>query len=251
MLNCNVIKLAAKPFAIGFRISHPQDWINRTVYGNEEWAGQLGAAYYRMSSPQSKKNAYTFCMCPGGEIIAASSAPGTIVTNGMSYSARNNSYGNSAVVVSVDDSDYGSGLFSGMDLQARIETKAYKSGYPARYQLAKDFITGTLSASRNVSCLFPDVVPAIISELYNQDINKALLSGLKHFDHILNGFINEGLIIAPETRTSSPLRILRDKTYLNCLGINNLYAIGEGSGYAGGIISSAADGYRIGRMFSL
>jgi len=245
------VVLEAKPFAVGFRISHSQRWINRSIYGDDSWAELLGAASYRLTAPKAGKGTYSFCMCPGGMIISASSEPKTIVTNGMSYSDRDIAFGNSAIVTVVDAEDYGCALFDGMDLQSKIEGKAYTKGYPAPFQTSNDFISDMLSAQQKINCLFPAVIPYRISELFPIQITQALKQGLKHFDQILPGFISEGILIAPETRTSSPLRIVRDTSHSNCIGINNLYAIGEGSGYAGGIISSAADGLRLGEIFAL
>lgn len=245
------VLLQSKPFAVGFRISHPQDWINRIIYGNETWSEKLGAASYRLTSKQSGKGTYTFCMCPGGHVIAASSEPGTIVTNGMSYANRKHAFGNSALVTVVNELDYGSGMFDGMQFQTDIERKPYLAGYLAPYQTAADFMADRLSPRQKVDCLFPDSHPYQLSELFTNELNLALKNALKYFDRVMPGFIQEGMLIGPETRTSSPLRIVRDPVHQNCSGISNLYAVGEGSGYAGGIISSAADGYRIGSKFAL
>ncbi len=251
MLASTSVKLEAKPFAIGFRIMHSQGWINQSIYGGDKWAEKLGAASYRLTANRAGKGAYTFCMCPGGFIIAASSEADALVTNGMSYAARSHSFGNSAIVTVIDEADYGTGLFDGMQLQSDIERKAYSSGYAAPYQSAGDYLADKLTPPRSVDCLFPASIPMLLTDIFPASVNSALRLALKHFDHVLPGFIAEGMLIAPETRTSSPVRILRDKQNLNCLGISNLYAIGEGSGYAGGIISSAADGYRIGSKFAL
>jgi uncharacterized protein len=251
MLADSGVILEPKPFSIGFRISHPQDWIDAKVYGSKHWTEQLGPASYRLTAPKAGKGTYTFCMCPGGYIIAASSVPDSIVTNGMSYASRDLAYGNCAVVTGVDASVYGNKLFDGMDYQSSIENKAFQSGYPAPYQLAADYLQGVLSSTRIVTSLFPSATPALLQDFFPKAINSALQQGLKQFDSIMPGFIHQGLLIAPETRTSSPVRIVRDKANLNCLGIRNLYAIGEGAGYAGGIISSSADGFRVGTKFAL
>jgi len=249
MLSENGVSLEPKPFALGFRISHPQAWLNQLIYGNNDWAEQLGAASYRLTASSAGKGTYTFCMCPGGFIIAATSEPNAIVTNGMSFSARDLTWGNSAIVTQVNASVYGSGLWSGMEFQAKLEQAAFIDKYAAPIQRASDYLRGTLSNDIKLPCLFPCVQSAQISDIFPAHINLALYDGLKHFDRILPGFIKQGIIIAPETRTSSPIRILRDKDNLNCSGISNLYAVGEGSGYSGGIISSAADGFRVGSIF--
>jgi uncharacterized protein len=249
LLSDKHVILEPKPFAVGFRINHSQDWINRSIYGNELWADRLGAASYRLTSNKSGSGTYTFCMCPGGYIIAASSEPGSIVTNGMSYTKRENAFGNSAVVTSVNAMDYGDKLFDGMEFQAVIEKRAFLDDYSAPFQTAEDYLKSSLSKQQNINCQFPSSTPFMISKLFPTHLDKALQDALVHFDKVLPGFINQGILIAPETRTSSPIRMVRDKINLNCININNLYAAGEGSGYAGGIVSSSADGYRIGSLF--
>ncbi len=249
MLNANGIILEPKPFALGFRISHPQAWINKSVYGSEKWVDALGAASYRYTASLAGKGTYTFCMCPGGYIIAASSEEKTCVTNGMSYSKRNHNFGNSAIVSQVDATDYGSGLWDGMILQTQIEHKAFINKYAAPAQKAPDYLSSALTEHIVNTDLFPDLQSFQISELFYPQIDYALKKGLKHFDQIMPGFIRHGVIIAPETRTSSPIRIVRDKEHGNCIDIHNLYAVGEGSGYSGGIISSATDGYQLGSRF--
>jgi uncharacterized FAD-dependent dehydrogenase len=249
MLNSRGVWLEPKSFAVGFRIAHPQDWINRAIYGNDKWVETLGAASYRLTSARAGKGTYTFCMCPGGFIIAAASEKNATVTNGMSFADRNHPYGNSAIVTQIDSHDYGTDLWSGMQFQAEIEQKAFISKYAAPTQQAGDFLTRELSTEIKHSYLFPTSQPYPISDLYPVQITQALADGLKRFDQIYRGFIQSGMLIAPETRTSSPLRMVRDKLNFNCLQISNLYAVGEGSGYAGGIISSAADGYKTGSKF--
>lgn len=251
MLAVRGVTLESKSFAIGFRISHPQAWINETIYGSNKWSDLLGAASYRLTAALAGKGTYTFCMCPGGYIISASSELETTVTNGMSYAARDFGWGNSAIVTNADSDTFGSKLLDGLKLQESIEQKAFRPSYAAPFQTAKDYLADLLSGQQDIKCLFPTAISAQISDIFPQQINQALKQGLKHFDKVLPGFIAKGLLIAPETRTSSPLRIVRDKVNFNCLNISNLYAIGEGSGYAGGIISSAADGFRIGRKFTL
>ncbi len=250
MLSKRGVALQAKPFAVGFRISHHQQWINTSIYGDEKWAQILGAASYRMTAPKAGKGTYTFCMCPGGYVIAASSESEGMVTNGMSFASRRHEFGNAAIVTAVNEADYGHDLFAGLQFQQAIEHKAYHAGYAMPWQLAADYLRKRLSQEHKVDCLSPTTISANISELFPTSVNAALEKGLCHFDKILPGFIQEGIILAPETRTSSPLRVIRDRQNLHCHGISNLYAIGEGVGYTGGIISSAADGYLIGSRFS-
>jgi hypothetical protein len=250
MLHSNSLAIESKAFAVGFRISHPQDWIDYSIYGSNKWSDLLGAASYRLTSNNDGYSAYTFCMCPGGHIIAATSEVNSTVTNGMSYNKRDGKYGNSAIVTSIGPKNYGSEVFSGMSYQDDIEKKAFINNYSAPYQSAEDYLNNTLSMAKSIDCLFPNTMPYMISNLFSESINNSLKQGLIHFNRIMPGFISKGLIIAPETRTSCPIRIVRNRETLSCLNINNLYAIGEGSGYAGGIVSSAADGYRIGSLFT-
>lgn len=249
LLSVRGVFLQQKPFAIGVRIVHQQEWINRTIYGSNYWSEILGPASYRLSAPKAGKGTYTFCMCPGGYVILSSNEPMTIVTNGMSYSSRNSNFGNSGIVTNIDSSLLGNSILAGIRFQLEIEKRAFKNAYVAPVQSAKDFIGNTLSSVNSFSILFPDSKTTMISEIFPKSIIYSIKKALLHFEKILPGFISEGILVAPETRSSSPIRILRDKIELNCLGISNLYAIGEGSGYAGGIISSASDGYRIGSMF--
>lgn len=251
LLHRQKVNLEAKPFSVGFRISHPQEWINYSIYGPDNWAHQLGAATYRLTAGKAGKGTYSFCMCPGGYIINAASEADSCVTNGVSYADRDTAEGNSAIVTNVNPADYGNGLWSGMEFQAKIEQAAFLPGYAAPALNAADYLTGKLSTRLQTIALFPALKPFRISTLFSNDLNNALKSALKSFDYVMPGFINEGVIIAPETRTSCPIRILRDETSLSCHQISNLYAIGEGSGYAGGIISSAADGYKIGMKFTV
>jgi len=238
----------SKAFSIGFRISHHQEWIDNTIYGDTKYTQLLGAASYRLSDNKAGHGTYTFCMCPGGYVIAASNNQYQTVTNGMSYSKRDGLFGNSAIVTNVNQSIYGTRLFDGISYQEHIEYKAFNN-YAAPYQNAEDYLVGKLSKIKSVDCLFPTTIPTDVNTVFDNIINSALHKALVHFNCIYPGFIKEGLVIAPETRTSSPIRILRNKYNLNCIGINNLYAVGEGAGYSGGIISSAADGYRIGSLF--
>lgn len=245
------VHLEPKNFAVGLRISHPQDWINSAVYGKGNWEKLLGPASYRLTAPHAGLGTYTFCMCPGGLIISASSLLQRNVTNGMSYSARDFAFGNSAIVTNINEKIYGSELFASLNFQETLETAAFLSKFAAPYQTASDFLKEKISNVQNVQCLFPSAEPFQLKNIFPTSLNPVFKQALIHFDHIMPGFIEKGLLIAPETRTSAPLRIIRDKINHNCMEINNLYAIGEGAGYAGGIISSASDGYSLGNKFVL
>ncbi len=247
MLHKRGISLEPKPFALGIRIEQDQASINEKVYGSGKWADILGAATYRLTAPTG----FTFCMCPGGQVIAASSEAGSIVTNGMSFAARNDRYCNSAVVTSVTASDYGEGLWAGMNLQDKIEKQSWQKGFLAPAQAAEDFVLGNLSNNELSGTYKPGVYSSDLQELFPAEVSSRLRAALVRFDQILKGFYQDAVLVAPETRTSSPLRIPRDKDLLCSLDAENFYPIGEGSGYAGGIVSSAVDGWRVGERMRL
>jgi len=180
-------------------------------------------------------------------VVAAGSEPATIVCNGMSYAARDARFCNSAIVCRVDESLYGPGLFAGMEWQEQVEKRAWKPGGLAPAALAEDFIKSRTSNVKPQGSYLPGVRSADFSALLPSGLLTRLRSGLKCFEGILREFNRDAILIAPETRTSSPLRFLRDPDSQSCLGLSNLFVIGEGSGYSGGIISSAIDGYRLGR----
>ena len=241
------ITLEAKPFAIGFRIEQKQSDINRWIYGNEQWAEVLGAASYRLTC----KTGFTFCMCPGGKVIVASIEKNTVVTNGMSFSSREGDAGNSAIVTAVNANDYGNGIWDGMNLQISLENKAFRKGYLAPAQKAKDFLQNQNGSHNIHSTCLPGIYPFNLNNLFPITISNRLSSTLKYCNQIFPEFYTNSILIAPETRTSSPIKILRKKNELSSLSAANLYPIGEGSGYSGGIISSAADGWRLGERFRI
>lgn len=241
------LPLEAKAFAVGFRIEHQQAQIDRLVYGGEQWADILGPASYRLTSPAG----FTFCMCPGGTVIGASSERDSVVTNGMSFAQRSNPRCNSAIVSPVTAVDYGTGLWAGLALQSQIEKAAFREGYLAPAQTALAYLKGALDKNDLQSSYRPGIYSYELSKLYSTGITERLRSALHSFDGIFRGFSANAVLVAPETRTSSPVRILRDRTTLASLGAANLYPIGEGSGYAGGIVSSAVDGLRLGKRLKL
>lgn len=247
MLAKRGLAMEAKDFAVGFRIEHSQAQINRAIYGNEKWAETLGAATYRLASG----NVYSFCMCPGGEVIASASASGSVVTNGMSYSARAGAYCNSAIVTPVDKQVFGSRLFDGMDYQRMIEEKSFYAGYYAPAQKIEDFMHGQCSENKFFTTYKPGYVSHDLSQIYPNRQTELIKSSLQKFNDIVHDFTRNAVLIAPETRTSCPVRIIRDKTLLSSPGCKDIYPVGEGSGYAGGIISSAADAYKTASTFFL
>lgn len=164
----------------------------------------------------------------------------------MSYAARAGRYANSAVVTPVSMADFGNGLWAGVKFQHHLEHACFRSGFLAPCQSAHSFLGGAQQDEVLRATYLPGTYPANISGLFPLELISRLRSALIKFDSVLPGFTQNAVIIAPETRTSSPIRILRNKELLHCTGIENLYPVGEGSGYAGGIISSAADGWRLG-----
>ena len=245
------ISMAPKPFSIGVRIEHPQELINRAQYGGAGNHAALGAADYQLFFKNGGRTAYTFCMCPGGVVVASASEPDTVVTNGMSYFSRNAENANSAFVVSVEPDDFGSShVLAGVEFQRQWEKRAFELGGgmgSAPVQRLGDFLEGRASKS------FGSVKPSYTGSVSFADLNGCLpgyvTASMKeaaaYFDRRLKGFAMEDAILTGvETRTSSPVRILRGDT-LEAAGAGGLYPAGEGAGYAGGIVSAAVDGMRV------
>ncbi|HOG17487.1 MAG TPA: NAD(P)/FAD-dependent oxidoreductase [Syntrophales bacterium] len=251
MLERSGLSLSAKPFAIGLRVEHPQDLVDRIQYGRWREDPQLPPAEYFLTARLDSlgRSVYTFCMCPGGQVIGSSSEAGRIVTNGMSNSRRNGPFANAAVVVNVrtEDFDRGSPL-DGLAFRRRWEEKAFAVGggdYAAPAQRLVDFLRGEASPSIGRHSFLPRVRAARLDDALPPFAAEAIREGLKVFGRKMPGFLSEeALLIGVETRTSSPVRILRgpDGT---AVGVAGFYPCGEGSGYAGGIISSAVDGIRV------
>ena len=192
-------------------------------------------------------------MCPGGYIVAGSSQKESLVLNGMSYKDRNNKFANSAIVATVNNSDFGEDLLAGMMFQQQIEKKCFSNDRPylAPSQNALNFMNNSTSNTFTKTSFQPGFFHHDLNTIFPSKITEAIKFGLTKFNKRTPGFITNGLLLAPETRTSSPVRILRDRDTFQANGISNLFPIGEGSGYAGGIMSSAADGFKCGDKFSL
>jgi uncharacterized FAD-dependent dehydrogenase len=247
------VHLTPKPFAIGFRVEHPQELIDGIQYG--KWRGHPDlppADYFLTSSlPRMNRSVYTFCMCPGGSVIGCSSEERTIVTNGMSRYRRGSPYANSAVVVAVRCEDFAIAAphpLCGLAFRRQWEKKAFVLGgenYHAPAQGLVDFMKDSEGTAVNRTSFVPGVKPAMLREALPLFAVEALRQGITEFDRKMRGFITEeATLIGVETRTSSPVRILRgpDSQSVNVAG---LYPCGEGAGYAGGIISSALDGIKV------
>ncbi|MGN6654858.1 MAG: NAD(P)/FAD-dependent oxidoreductase [Rhodanobacter sp.] len=253
MLHARGVYLEAKPFSIGFRIEHPQSVIDRARFGPQAGHPILGAADYHLVHHGKKRSVYSFCMCPGGTVVAATSEPGRVVTNGMSQYSRNERNANAAVVVGIDPADfahYGDGPLAGIALQRALESHAYVLGggnYSAPAQLVGDFLAGR--ASRDLGDVQPSYQPGVnlgsLDSALPDYAIAALREALPAFERQIRGYAMPGAILTGvETRTSSPVRITRDDS-LQSRNTRGLYPAGEGAGYAGGILSAAVDGIKV------
>jgi uncharacterized FAD-dependent dehydrogenase len=252
-LNNNGYSMIAKPFSVGIRIEHLREDIERGLYGNHAGDPLLGAAEYALSDTKNGRGVYTFCMCPGGEVIAASSEEGGLVVNGMSRHARNGQNSNSAVAVSIRPDDYDGTPMGAVEYQRNLERKAFALGsgnFAAPIELLGDFLRGKSSSLKSPDRIYPTYTRgcfkvADISEIFPSYVNEELRYGFKSFSKKLPGFdAPDAVMTAVESRTSAPIRILRDECGI-ALGKNSVYPCGEGAGYAGGIVSAAVDGLRV------
>lgn len=238
-----------KPFAIGVRIEHRQERISRAQFG-EVWDKLPPADYKLVAHLPNGRSAYTFCVCPGGQIVAAASHPGKLVTNGMSHRARDGEFINGGFLVGVGPADFGSDdPLAGVAFQEVWEEKAYRfgrPGYEAPAQRVGDFLRGapTPNGLSSRSTYHPDVIFGDLRETLPGFVSDSLAQALPALDHKLHGFsAPDALMVGVETRSSSPVRLLRDKGCQS--NIRGLYPCGEGAGYAGGIVSAAVDGIRV------
>lgn len=245
MLN-NYLTLTPKPFAIGIRIEHPQELINKNQYG--EAYKYLSPANYKLTYQTSKqRGVYSFCMCPGGFVVNASSEEGHLAVNGMSNYKRDEKNANSALVVTITPNDFGNNPLSGVEFQRKLEKLAYEKGKGnIPVQLYKDFIDNKVSTSFKdfTPCMKGNYTFANINEILPDYVIEALKEAIPEFDKKIKGYANENTILsAIESRTSSPVRIPRDENGES--QIKGLFPCGEGSGYAGGITTAAMDGIRV------
>ncbi len=247
MLHARGVALESKAFAMGVRVEHPQQLINMRQLGLNVDTKLTGSAEYFLATPTLNKSssAYSFCMCPGGVLVPCASEPGTLATNGMSYSRRNGPFANGAIAVPIAASDK---LFGGLEFQRKIESDAYAVGgksYAAPAQTIKAFLVHREDKSLPKSTYPCGLVQSNLWDWMDKTICKSLAEGFQNFDKKIPGFIEEGLIVAPETRTSSPLRMSRNNETLESVNTKGLFVLGEGAGYSGGIVTSAADGVRL------
>ena len=250
MLCSENIGMEPKPFAVGVRIEHPQSLIDRAQYGDFAGHPALPAADYRLAAHlPDGRGVFTFCMCPGGVVVNASSEDGGVVTNGMSYSKRDGKNANSAVLVGIGTEDYYKGnVLDGMYFQREIEAAAYiaGSGRPV-CQTVGDLFAGKATDKEYSGIVTPTIRPGVtfgdVRDVLPQFVCSALAYGIKCFDGRLSGFASEEAVLtAPETRSSSPVRIVRDMQFES--SVEGLFPCGEGAGYAGGITSAAVDGLK-------
>jgi uncharacterized FAD-dependent dehydrogenase len=258
MLHAAGHRLEPKSFAIGLRIEHPQELINRIQYGALAGHPELPSAAYKLVDSRSDRPVFSFCMCPGGFIVPASTEPGQVVVNGMSPSSRNSRYANSGIVVGVEPQALLAagltGVLAGIELQRRIESAAFVAGgsrLEAPATRLTDFLNARASSSVPPSSYVPGLTASDVGEVLDSAGIKfaaALRQSLRHFGQSLRGYVSEeAVLVAVESRTSAPVRIPRHPESLQSQDWAGFYPGGEGAGYAGGIVSAAVDGIRIAR----
>jgi len=247
------VMLREKGFAMGVRVEHPQALIDSIQYKRKERGKYLPAASYSLVKQVDGRGVYSFCMCPGGRIVSAVTEDQSIVVNGMSNSRRDSCYANSGIVVELRPEDYAScsdnKVFSGLEFQRTLETLAYRNGggsVVAPAQRLTDFVFGKVSASLPSVSYEPGVISSPMHFWMPEFLSSRLREGFRLFDRQLRGFLtSEAVVVGVESRTSSPVQIVRDVDSMRSVSVSNLYPCGEGAGYAGGIVSSAIDGMEI------
>ena len=246
MLHDRGVDMVNKPFAVGVRVMHSQDMISYNQFG--DFYKYLRPASYKLTyNTSSGRGVYSFCMCPGGYVVNASSENGRLVVNGMSNHDRESGIANSAIVVTVNESDYGTDLFDGVRFQEKLESSAYRLGNGLiPIQKYGDYVNGVKSSD------FGKILPMVkgkytfsdLNLLFNDDINRSLKEGINYFDSKIKGFNDSDVLLAGvESRTSSPIKIIRNEFFES--NISGIYPAGEGCGYAGGIVSAAVDGIKV------
>ncbi len=253
------VDMEKKPFAVGFRVEHPQSIINHSQYGISEPTSLPPAPYKLTTTVSNGRGVYSFCMCPGGYVVNASSEVGRLAVNGMSYSARDGKNANSAIIITVDPKDFGGeDVLSGVEFQRRLEEKAYEIGngkIPVEYYgdfkraiLTQDSSTATQADKAFDSiepCMRGDHVFANVHEILPDELNTCFVEGMEKFGRMIKGYNNDkALVSGVESRTSSPVRINRGDS-LESVNVKGLFPCGEGAGYAGGIMSAAMDGMKV------
>ena len=253
ILHKNKILIESKPFAIGVRVEHPQTLVDSIQYHCEIRSDYLPAASYNLVKQIDERGVYSFCMCPGGFIVPAATEQNQIVVNGMSPAKRDSKYANSGIVVEIKQEDLNDfekfGALAGVKYQEFIENLAHKNGGEGQIapaQRLKDFVEDKKSETLPETSYHPGIKSSEINKWLPKNISKRLQKGFVEFNKSMKGYLtNEAIILGVESRTSSPVRIPRNKETLEHTQIKGLYPCGEGAGYAGGIVSSAVDGERI------
>ncbi len=250
VLNSRGVTLLPKQFSVGVRIEHLQEDIDKGLYHEAAGHKSLPAGEYQLSTRHGKRGVYTFCMCPGGQVVAAASEEGGVVTNGMSMHARSGKNANAALVVNVGPNDFEDGPFGGIQFQRNLEKAAFIAGgknYSAPAQTVGDFLNKktTFTQGRVVPTYPRGVTGASLDTIFSGDISDALKAGIADFGRKLPGFDTKDAVLSGvETRTSSPVRMPRDEQ-MESESLSGVYPCGEGAGYAGGIMSAAVDGIKV------
>ncbi len=255
MLASRGVGITSKPFAIGVRIEHPQELIDKAQYGSFAGHHLLGAADYALvyHTADKSRTAYSFCMCPGGQVVAAASESGGVVVNGMSMFKRDSGVANSALVVNVDSRDFGAGALAGVEFQRRYERLAFAAGGSSYYAPAQNLDSFLKRSTPALEALTagtyrPGLAACSLDAVLPHYVTDTLREGIASFGRKLAGYADGGaLLTGVETRTSAPVRIERDRNTYVSVTHDLLYPCGEGAGYAGGIMSAALDGYHVAR----
>ena len=252
LLHRRGVAMQSKPFAIGLRIEQPQPLIDRIQYGRHAGHAQLPPAAYTIAATCGGRSVYSFCMCPGGFVVNSATEPGGVATNGMSLSRRASPWANSGIVVTLDPGEFCDApddVLAGVELQRRCERRAFALGgssFAAPAQRVTDFLSGRASQDLPRSSFRPRPVAADLGDVLPEPVVAALREGLRRFDEKMLGFITEeAVLLGVETRTSAPVRVVRNAGTMQSPSHGGLYPCGEGAGHAGGIVSAAIDGLRV------
>ena len=240
------VEITQKDFAIGVRVEHPQTLIDQSTYGKHYGHPALKASSYQLTAKTSvNRGVYSFCMCPGGVVIPASTEQNCLAVNGMSYSMRAGKNANSAILVQIPRSDFDKGHpLDGFQFQKKLEQLGFYEGFAAPAQNVKDYLAHTPSDKLVIETSYPrSTIMKDMHAFFSDEVNIAMEEGMRQFDKKIHGWIDQGIMVGLETRSSSPIKIIRDENG-NSSTIIGLYPCGEGAGYAGGIVSSAVDGIK-------
>ena len=255
LMHAKGLEVEAKPFAMGVRVEHPQGWVNEVQYHGEVVEDRLPPASYSLVCQVEGRGVHSFCMCPGGIVAPCATSPGEIVTNGWSPSKRNNPYANSGMVVQVGPEDWEplgfEGPLGGLRFQESVERACWEAAgktQAAPAQRLTDFVAGRPSSDVPSTSYLPGVVPVRLDQVLPAVVAQSLREGFQTFNRKMKGFVHrDAVVMGPESRTSSPVRIPRDPDTLQHPGLRQFYPTGEGGGYAGGILSAAMDGRKAAR----